>query len=294
MRWFFALNQASGTFPAYAEMVKVAVHTARRHTTLIPHCLYDGAECDLTVWLRDRGVTVIPCRSQFYSALERLAARKGDQYYLTGGAGAFLRLEIPRVAREHGYPDAEALYTDCDVMFLRDVVPDLCAQTPRFFAVAPEGDPTDYRHPNTGVMLMNLSRLTQEDARFLPWTRWYLDTLARHEVDFVWDQSVYQLYYRPFSRLLLTRGVNDLWRRRLAHRLRRLDPPRWNRLPLSFNWKPYWGDAAAAQIVHFHGPKPNDPRCAAGEHPEALIRGLTGGSYLALSAAWRQALWEAG
>lgn len=265
MRWFFALNQAGGTFPAYAEMVKVAVHTARLHTTLIPHCLYDGAECDLTAWLRDRGVTVIPCRSQFYPALERLAARKGDQYYLTGGAGAFLRLEIPRVAREWGCPDTEALYTDCDVMFLRDVAPELRARTPRFFVVAPEGDPTDYRSPNAGVMLMNLPRLAQEDARFLPWTRWYLDTLERHETDFVWDQSVYQLYYRPFSRL-----------------------------PLSFNWKPYWGDAAAAQIVHFHGPKPNDPRCAAGEHPAPLIRSLTGGSYPALSAAWYQALREAG
>jgi lipopolysaccharide biosynthesis glycosyltransferase len=30
----------------------------------------------------------------------------------------------------------------------------------------------------------------------------------------------------------------------------------WERLPLSWNWKPYWGWASDAVIVHFHGPKP--------------------------------------
>ena len=75
---------------------------------------------------------------------------------------------------------------------------------------------------------------------------------------------------------------------------RPLVPPRWDRLPTSFNWKPYWGDPAAAWIVHFHGPKPNDPRCAVGEHPAPPVRLLITGSYRALSEAWREALREAG
>ena len=30
----------------------------------------------------------------------------------------------------------------------------------------------------------------------------------------------------------------------------------WDTLPLDLNWKPYWGINEAAQIIHFHGPKP--------------------------------------
>ena len=28
------------------------------------------------------------------------------------------------------------------------------------------------------------------------------------------------------------------------------------RLPIEYNWKPYWGGNPSAKIVHFHGPKP--------------------------------------
>ncbi len=285
MRWFFALNQASSAFSEYADLVKVSVHTAQKHTSLIPHCLYDGAECDLTDWLRGRGVTIIPCRSQFYPALERLAQIKSDPYYLTGGAGAFLRLEIPRIAAEQGFSNADVLYTDCDVMFLREVVPDLSVLTPRFFSVAPEANFTDYRAMNTGVMLMHLSGLSKEDQRFLEFAHWYLDTLTDHEAGFTWDQSTYRFYYSPLTRLLLRSRVSDKWRGRIAYRLRWLDPPRWDRLPQALNWKPYWGDPASAGIVHFHGPKPTNPRFYTDEHPAPIVRGFTGGSYPALCVA---------
>lgn len=293
MRWFFALNEASRDFSGYADMVKVAVHTAQAHTSLLPHCLYDGGENDLTRWLRARGVTIIPCRSQFYPALERMAALRNDPYYVTCGAGAFLRLEVPRVAREQGYSDDLVLYTDCDVMFAREVVPDLCALSPRFFAVAPEGEPTNYRAMNTGVMLMHLPRLSEEDPKFLKFAHWYMDTLPSHEAGFTWDQSTYLLYYRPFSRFLLRSNIGDKWRGRLSYRLRWLDPPQWDRLPLGFNWKPYWGDPGDAGIIHFHGPKPNNPDFCIHEHPVPLIRQLASGSYAALAEVWQAALREA-
>jgi lipopolysaccharide biosynthesis glycosyltransferase len=31
---------------------------------------------------------------------------------------------------------------------------------------------------------------------------------------------------------------------------------RWEHLPSTWNWKPYWGRNDEANIVHFHGPKP--------------------------------------
>ena len=35
---------------------------------------------------------------------------------------------------------------------------------------------------------------------------------------------------------------------------------RWDRLPNSWNWKPYWGFRDDAAIVHFHGVKPEMAR----------------------------------
>src|SRR5512134_1007813 len=121
MKWFFALNEAGYQFDRYAEMVRVAVHTARRHTSLSPYFLYDGLENDLTHWLRDQGVAIVPCRTHVYSGLKALAREHHDPNYLTVGAGAFLRCEIAALAPKLGITDEWVLYTDCDIMFTGDV-----------------------------------------------------------------------------------------------------------------------------------------------------------------------------
>jgi hypothetical protein len=43
------------------------------------------------------------------------------------------------------------------------------------------------------------------------------------------------------------------------------------------NWKPYWGASDAAQIVHFHGPKPGAVKKVFADpayHMNAVWRGL--------------------
>ena len=53
MLWFFALTEDSTAFRQYAEMLMVAVHTARKFTSLVPYFIYDGSDNDFTVWLRN-------------------------------------------------------------------------------------------------------------------------------------------------------------------------------------------------------------------------------------------------
>jgi hypothetical protein len=53
------------------------------------------------------------------------------------GPGAFLRTEIPLLARSIGLPDKYVLYTDSDVMFLKDPLTNI---HPEYFSCGPESD----------------------------------------------------------------------------------------------------------------------------------------------------------
>ncbi len=119
----------------------------------------------MTEWLRARSVEIIRCRSFLYDELQKIADRRGDQNFLAIGAGAFLRTEIPRITEELKIHDKYVLYTDIDVMFLSDVE-NLENMRPKYFAVAPEYHIKSYRRMNTGVMIMNLENLRDNDAAF--------------------------------------------------------------------------------------------------------------------------------
>jgi hypothetical protein len=268
MKWFFALNEACKTFSQYAEMVKVAVHSARQHTQLVPHFIYDGQDNALTDWLRGRGVTIIQRRSFLYDHLATLAARRQNSDILSIGAGAFLRVELPALGRELGFINETVLYTDCDVLFLEEV--EACLQqTPcQFFAVAPESDPGNYKRMNTGVMLMNLSSLGGQDLEFRTFIVKHLESLTRS----TWDQRAYQRFFRTprDGRFFFT--------------------PQWQHLPITLNWKPYWQGYTGAKIIHFHGLKPfQQPQVTSAAFPKKL-RHLARGSYHELCCLWRSYL----
>ena len=227
VHWFFALTEASTAFRQYADMIMVAVHTAKTHTSLVPHCIYDGAENEFTDWLTRRDVRILQHRSFVHERLVELGERKGNPHLAAALAGAFSRVELPDLVTTLGSP-ARILYTDCDVLFLADVVPALEAAACEQFAVAPESVQDDYLNMNTGVMLMNTARLRES----LPAFREYiLENLAALEAE-SWDEAAYRWFYRDAA------------------------GPVWDRLPPELNWKPYWGSSDAAKIVHFHGPKP--------------------------------------
>lgn len=262
MHWFFALTEDSTAFRQYAEMIMVAVHTARKFTSLLPHCIYDGMENDFTAWLAKHGVKIIHHRSFLHERLKELGQQKGNPHLAPALSGAFSRVELPELV---GSLDgaARVLYTDCDVIFLAEVVPELEANPCEYFAVAPESAQDDYVNMNTGVMLMNIGRLRES----LPEFRKYIsENLAALESE-SWDEAAYRRFYRNGN------------------------GPLWDRLRPELNWKPYWGDSLEARIIHFHGPKPFQRDHIESHWPE--LQSLTGGSYHKMVERWSELLRQA-
>jgi lipopolysaccharide biosynthesis glycosyltransferase len=262
MHWYFALTEDSTAFQQYAEMVMVAVHTARKTTSLEPHCLYDGNENEFTAWLAKHSVRIIPHRSFVRDALEELGRKKQNPHLGAAISGAFSRIELPEIVQREGGP-ARVLYTDCDVMFLDEVVPQLEATPCRYFAVAPESVQEDYVNMNTGVMVMNTARLRESLSSFRDYVSMNLAALEAES----WDEAAYRWFYRDEN------------------------GPLWDKLPAELNWKPYWGENAAAKIIHFHGPKPFQRHYIESHWPE--LKSLTGGAYLAQVTRWTDLLEEA-
>lgn len=261
MQWFLALAEASPAFKQYGEMAKVAIHTAQRHTSLQPHFLYRGGENDLTRWLRDREVPIVPCRSFLEDEFATLRCGEDEINIRAALQGILLRIELPQLGAEMNL-DERVLYTDCDVFFRAEVVGELAASGCRYFAVAPEFDKENYLQMNTGVMWMNLPALRTVDEDFRSFVRQNLPRLQ----SVAWDQGAYREFF--------ARDGN-----RFA----------WDKLRPELNWKPSWGDYAAAKIVHFHGPKPFQR-----SYVESIptLKHLTGGSYNELCVEWEYLLAE--
>ena len=262
MQWFFALTEDSTAFRQYAEMIRVAVHTAKKFTSLKPHCIYDGGENEFTEWLTKRGVRLLRHRSFVREQLEELGRRKGNPHLAAALSGAFSRVELPELVQQLGGA-GRVLYTDCDVIFLSEVVAELEANRCEYFAVAPESGRDDYVNMNTGVMLMNTERLRESLPKFREYILQNLAALERES----WDEAAYRWFYRDS------------------------DGPLWDRLRPELNWKPYWGENAQAKIIHFHGPKPYQRDHIDSHWPE--LKALTAGAYPALVEEWTALLEEA-
>src|SRR3954466_649993 len=117
MRWFLGLNHDAPHFSAYAQMVQAAVLSLPAESGLEPHLLFDGPECDLTRWFRDRGGEVIFRESFLKPHLRAACADPATPLALVYGSGVYLRTEIPDLLDERGWNDTTVLYTDSDVFF---------------------------------------------------------------------------------------------------------------------------------------------------------------------------------
>ncbi|GAB5559369.1 MAG: hypothetical protein SynsKO_10160 [Synoicihabitans sp.] len=245
MRWFFALNEASTSFWDYANLVQVAVHSAREHTSLEPVCLYDGDDNALTDWLEASGVTIIRRRTFLHEWVTDLSPIP---------RGAYLRLEIPEVCAAQGWNEAFVLYTDCDVVFRKDPGPLLAELEPRFFAAAPEGDPEDFDHFNSGAMWINVAGMRAE----MPALRDSIQAHLGEAISPPYDQAALQRHFM---------GQVD-------------------RLPLELNWKPYWGHLERATILHFHGPKPAQKYQALNQRLPESVMPWAGADYIEACKEW--------
>lgn len=208
VKWYFACNDKS---PDFFPLIKSAVNSALKNTTLEPNFIYDGEENELTQWLSAKGVKIIHHRVSFYDALEKHYGEEG----LAVASGAFLRCDIPIIETE----DEFVLYTDCDVLFLKEFETQL---RPKYFACSTQFDKRNFVDFNTGVMLMNVKKLKENHTKFVEFIKKNLSSMS------TFDQTAYQIFYR---------GKNT-------------------KLPTLYNHKPYWGIDETAVILHFHGAKP--------------------------------------
>jgi hypothetical protein len=183
MQWFFALTEDSTAFRQYAEMIMVAVHTARKFTSLVPHCIYDGGDNDFTRWLTKHDVRIIRHCSFLRQPLAELGRHKKNPHFGPALSGAFSRVELPEIA---GRLDGatRVLYTDCDVIFLGNVVPELEANPCEYFAVAPEF--REYIRTN----LAELERESWDEAAY----RWFY----RDSNGPLWDRLRPELNWKPY------------------------------------------------------------------------------------------------
>jgi len=216
MKWFFAYSEDSN--PRMPDLIKVAVITAQKQTNLVPYCIYDGKPSKDTAWLEKKGVHIIYHRSLLSETVTKIF---GEGSHAKGGRGALLRVDLPKLLVEQGFTDPYVLYTDCDVMFM-DSIHELQKIRPRYFACAPDAEPDNWNNINTGVMLMNVKNLYSTYEEFVLFIK------NNMKKDWAFDQNAYNIYYKG----------------------------KITKLPIEYNWKPYWGDSPSKKIIHFHGPKP--------------------------------------
>lgn len=132
-------------------------------------------------------------------------------------AGHWLRVDIPEIE----VTDDFVLYTDIDIIFcgLPSRLP-----APHFLSVAPEGREKDWNNFNSGVMLMNIPAMRNCMNDFKDAIRKRLLGSFKYPTH---DQASFNSFYGD----------------------------KFDRLPTTMNWKPYWGYNKDAHIIHFHGPK---------------------------------------
>lgn len=229
LKWYFCFNQESTAW--FSNMIKVAVISAIKNTKLIPHCIYDGEQTPLTVWLREQGVVIHQSRVPFCSRLfdpEIMQRNQNSSYKPESAKGYYLPLQIAEIEREDQY----VLFTDCDIMFVRDV--DFGSFKPSGLAAVPEvadlSSPSPERVQkffNSGVLLINVPYLRSK----IP------------EIENILESNGY--FNFPEIGATYDQGL-----------LNTAFGSQWDALPAEYNWRPFYGINPAASIIHWHGPKP--------------------------------------
>ncbi len=205
---------------------KVALHTAQENSpSLHPVLLYYEIE-DIETILQPpelyAGVTMIRRAFKFKLPGKRAAA----VYARLESASVIMSAFRARLfgAVQETLIDTHFLYTDTDVQFLKDVVPQ-SLPAPQRVKYGGETVLQSSVPVNTGVMIVNVSWLAREETSIFYFAK-------ANNFDFPsYDQGLFNSYLS---------GTNQT------------DRP----LDDTFNWKAYWPPSRHIKILHWHGPKP--------------------------------------
>lgn len=202
--------------PKYSTEIDLAVHSCIRNTSLEPHIIFDGQLGPFADHMSRLGVSVHFGRT---SLANDIASLPDGPYDLPGFRHIVARGTFLRYEIANiEFDDEFVLYTDCDVMFRKEFAIEV---RPAHLAASPE-TPDDWSGFNSGVMLLNVPYLRNNYSSLVELSRKRLGMAPN------FDQPILNEFYTG----------------------------RWTRLPLEYNWRPYWGFNEDAAIVHLHqGPK---------------------------------------
>lgn len=217
MKWFFCLN--SSARDKFSEMIFIALESCRDNTSLLPNCIYDGEPDYFTDQLKLLGVQVYFKKVRFFDELVKMDGVNGLKLEIA--RGAFLRTVIPDLDIDDDY----VLYTDADVIFVKDPVPHLSKIRPRYIGATCESILGSKSFFNSGVMLLNVKNMRSISDDFNNFIQCNLTKFQSFSPN---DQGAYNYFFR---------GLTD-----------------W--IPEAFNVKPYWFFESDVYIYHFHGSRP--------------------------------------
>ena len=228
LKWVFAFV-STGFNSSVGRDIRVAVASAIKNTRFDMVAIVYGHRNALTAWLTARGVHLIFHAPLWLKDVIKLMDR-GKAAVFSPNYGSFerliatyLRVDICLLLKDDEY----ALYTDTDVIFLRDI-PLSRITLPEFLSTGPESEQTGGAE-NMGVMLMNLKSLRRTYKKLLQ-SAFHTPELYSSNVYGPLDQGAFKHAYRG--------------------QIGKLHP--------EMNWKPYWPPSDSIAILHFHGPKRHD------------------------------------
>lgn len=251
MKLFLATNSNTAKTDNI-KMLEKSVKSALKNTNFEVYVIFDGKKEELNL---PKEVNIIEHRHRCYDSFKN-SKRNTSEGVLTIASSAFLRTEIPFLCKKLGFEDKYILYTDYDVLFMEANYSDLDNIKPEFFAGCPEFNKEDWNTINTGAMIMNIDHFWKIDNFIIDYINKNFEKLS------VWDQSMY----------------NNLYKSKIT------------KLPIEYNWKPYWGINNKAKIIHFHGAKPLavEPESRKNEAIVKHLRELDEVAYNHYNIVWQQ------
>ncbi len=245
MKWFTAANYASLQNDQFFQLLQAAVRSAKHNTTLTPCLLYDGQDCPQLDWLDQHGVSILRSDLTIAREIQDYLHAQALHHLIPKRLGSWLRLELCPTLRRFGYTDRYILYTDCDVVFLREVWLEWCKPRTLAAVVRRLGGYTRFhilgtRHFNAGVLVLNVDAMVKSYDKFRSFILSNGNGVRRPNQPYPFiqkhlllsDQVALNLFYGP--------GATPLPRR--------------------YNWNPSEGINPDAVIVHFNGLKWNEWR----------------------------------
>lgn len=232
LKCVFCTNSYSqSTYP----LLKVAINSLLKNTTLKPYVVwgndFKGESNPMIQWLQDKQIPIIQHTLSFEydlssfsfskSSMKNLTLKMMYEHYPNYYSHNFILTETLRMDLPIVFPNDEyILYTDCDVVFLKDIQIENFSEP--IAAATRSGN-----FFNNGVMFLNLSELRKTYRQFV---NFYLESNYTFEIGNSTTQGAYNTFYKD----------------QVHH------------LPLEYNWHVFFGINEEAKIIHFCGPKPND------------------------------------